>query len=170
MCGGGPEGEIQNGKCSVSGCCNWVFLTFIFQFFNKEHVLLFPAFGSLSSHPPPSGSLPYAGVLRALENPFRSRVQPRAPKPLVSLCESEHVQWSAVGSWPPLMPHLSNGAVWVRGHRCSRAQRELSWVQVGLGAWGGASSSVWFSEAVWVWLPSKRVTRSFGEAAEGASD
>ena len=66
MCGGGPEGEIQNGKCSVSGCCNWVFLIFIFQFFNKEHVLLLPAFGSLSSHPPPSGSLPYAGVLRAL--------------------------------------------------------------------------------------------------------
>lgn len=66
MCGGGPEGEIQNGKCSVSGCCNWVFLIFIFRFFNKEHVLLFPAFGSLSSHPPPSGSLPYARVLRAL--------------------------------------------------------------------------------------------------------
>lgn len=167
MCGGGPEGEIQNGKCSVSGCCNWVFLTFIFQFFNKEHVLLFPAFGSLSSHPPPSGSLPYAGVLRALGDEGGSiRAAPRAPKPLVSLCESEHVQWSAVGSWPPLMPHLSNGAVWVRGHHRSRPQRELSWVQVGLGA----GPSVSFSEAVWVWLPSKRVTRSFGEAAEGASD
>lgn len=44
--------------------------------------------------------------------------------------------------------------------------KELSWVQVGLGA----GPSVSFSEAVWVWLPSKRVTRSFGEAAEGASD